>query len=346
MGPVSPSKLAGACATPEPGVLVVDKPVGPTSHDIVSWIRWALRVKAVGHCGTLDPAASGVLVVCVGGATRLVPHLTAAEKTYAATVELGRATDTGDAQGRTLTQAPVPDRVWVRAKDALEGLAGEHHLPPPAYSAVKVEGRRAYERARRGEHVELPPRPMTVYTVVDSTADRTAAQLSAVLRVSKGTYIRSLAVALGERLGVPAHLAALRRTASGRLDLTGEAVVGPLTAVALEPDARGAPRWRVRPAAWPDATREAQGAWLRARVRAPERVLPFAAVEVTPEVFCRLGHGQRVEVPGLASHQERVAVSCPDLDGLLICRVIDEQRLWPERTVRPVRAPSGRPREP
>ena len=122
------------------GVLAVHKPAGPTSHDIVAWVRWGLGTREAGHCGTLDPAATGLLLVCVGGATRLVQLLTAEDKTYDATFVLGSETDTLDAEGEVTRRAPVDDDAVERARACVEGLRGAHALPPPAYSAVKVDG--------------------------------------------------------------------------------------------------------------------------------------------------------------------------------------------------------------
>src|SRR5688572_5232472 len=126
------------------GVLLVDKPAGATSHDVVQWVRWALRQRAVGHFGTLDPAATGLLVIGVGAATRLGPWLTGLDKTYAATIVLGRSTSTDDGAGDTLAIAACDDDVLARAPDAMRGLAGALSLPPPAVSAIKVAGQRAH----------------------------------------------------------------------------------------------------------------------------------------------------------------------------------------------------------
>jgi tRNA pseudouridine55 synthase len=203
------------------GVLIVDKPRGPTSHDIVAQARRVLGTRAVGHAGTLDPMASGVLVLLVGEATKLATYLTLDEKEYRATVELGRSTDTCDAEGTTTEERSLPDG-FPAPGDLEAALASEcarTEQVPPAFSAVSVGGQRAHRLARRGETVSLPPRPVTVTKLSllecrqASPAGRACITLN--LRVSKGYYVRSFARDLGARLGVPAHLTSLQRTASG-----------------------------------------------------------------------------------------------------------------------------------
>jgi tRNA pseudouridine55 synthase len=203
------------------GVLVVDKPRGPTSHDIVAQARRLLGTRAVGHAGTLDPMASGVLVLLVGEATKLASYLSLDEKEYCATVELGRSTDTCDAEGTTTDECALPD--GFPSPEALEAaLAGEcvrTEQVPPAFSAVSVGGQRAHRLARRGETVALPPRPVSVTKLslaeCRHASSTGAARITLSLAVSKGYYVRSFARDLGTRLGAPAHLTSLRRTASG-----------------------------------------------------------------------------------------------------------------------------------
>ncbi|NVB41572.1 tRNA pseudouridine(55) synthase TruB [Pseudenhygromyxa sp. WMMC2535] len=228
------------------GVLLVDKPLGPTSHDVVSWVRWALRERAVGHCGTLDPAASGLLILCVGEATKLVENFTGVDKRYHARFVLGCSTTTADAVGEILAEAPLPAGTLERAAEVLEEMCGELELPPPAYSAVRVDGRRAHTMARAGEDPKLAPRPMAIrqVRVGDSGLDEERGWIEAELEVSKGTYVRSLAEELGRRLGVPAHLGALRRLSCGALRV--EDALGGLTGRRLDdPEVGGRPRWRV-----------------------------------------------------------------------------------------------------
>jgi tRNA pseudouridine55 synthase len=216
------------------GVLIVDKPVGPTSHDVVGKARRKLGTRRVGHAGTLDPMASGVLVLLVGEGTKLGPYLTAHEKRYRARVTFGLSTDTLDREGAETARTEIP--AWLRAE--LEAVArGEAPGPhlgqafagelarsaqiPPAYSAIKVDGRRSYDRARQGQEVELPEREVTLHGVTACGADPAGdtPYLDVDLDVSKGYYVRSFARDLGARLDLPAHLGGLRRTASGPFTL-------------------------------------------------------------------------------------------------------------------------------
>jgi tRNA pseudouridine55 synthase len=205
------------------GVLVVDKPAGPTSHDIVDRVRRALGQKRVGHTGTLDPFATGVLPVCLGKATRLARFLGVGEKAYRAVVRLGFATSTDDVTGEAVSD-PRPVALTPQEVDrAVAGFVGSFDQVPPAFSAKQVGGRRLYELARRGEAAPRTATPVTVHAidVVRFAGD----ELEIDVRCSPGTYIRALARDLGEALGVGGHLTALRRTRSGAFDLT-QAVPG------------------------------------------------------------------------------------------------------------------------
>jgi tRNA pseudouridine55 synthase len=213
------------------GVLVVDKPGGPTSHDVVDRVRRALRTRRVGHTGTLDPFATGVLPVCVGRATRLARFLSGGEKEYVATVRLGFATTTDDRTGEPLG-APVPvDTTPEALAAALDGLMGSFDQVPPAFSAKHVGGRRLYELARRGVAVPRAATPVTVHAI--RLLGREADTVEIAVRCSAGTYVRALARDLGERLGTGAHLTALRRTRSGPFDLS-QSVSGDDLAGAVE----------------------------------------------------------------------------------------------------------------
>lgn len=196
----------------------IDKPVGPSSHDVVASVRRVLGERRVGHAGTLDPLASGVMVVGVGQATRLLGMLTLDDKTYEATVAFGTQTSTDDAEGEVVARAPVPDEVLdeAYAGRVVASLVGEHDQVPPAYSAISVGGKRAYARARSGEEVTLEPRHIEIMEASLLRVDA-APSPSWVLRlkVSKGTYVRSIARDLGLELGCHAHLSGLRRLASG-----------------------------------------------------------------------------------------------------------------------------------
>jgi tRNA pseudouridine55 synthase len=199
------------------GVLVVDKPVGLTSHDVVQIIRRGTGIRRAGHTGTLDPRASGVLVVLIGPAVRLSEYISASDKRYQATLRLGTSTNTYDAEGRITAYSAVTSISEEQFQDLLGDFTGEIEQIPPPFSAVKVKGRKAYEMARQGEEVELKPRKINVY----SLELLEWAPPEAVLDVycSSGTYVRSLAHDLGNELGTGAHLIGLRRTKSGRFTL-------------------------------------------------------------------------------------------------------------------------------
>ena len=200
------------------GLLLVDKPPGPTSHDVVAALRRAVGQKRIGHTGTLDPAATGLMVVLMGSATRLSGAFLDQAKRYEAVIELGAATDTGDAAGRITEKAPIPPLVVQDVERAVHALEGDRRHRPPAYSAVKVAGTPMYALARKGEEPpDVAERTISVYRAALRSFD--APRLSVDLEVSKGTYVRVLAAELGASLGVPAHLRALKRTASGTFAL-------------------------------------------------------------------------------------------------------------------------------
>jgi tRNA pseudouridine55 synthase len=204
------------------GLVVVDKPGAMTSHDVVARVRRLAGTRKVGHAGTLDPMATGVLVIGVEKATRLLGHLLLAEKAYDATVRLGVATTTDDAEGEVTAAASTSalDEATVRA--AATAFVGTIEQVPSAVSAVKVEGKRAYARVRAGEDVVLEPRTVTVHELVvrDVRPALETIDLDVSVRCSSGTYIRAVARDLGATLGVGGHLTALRRTAVGPYDLT------------------------------------------------------------------------------------------------------------------------------
>lgn len=198
-------------ATTTDGLLLVDKPAGVTSHDVVLAARRAFGESRIGHAGTLDPFATGLLVLLLGRATRLLPHLDGVPKEYEATIALGRETETDDLHGAVVREAPPPDDDAIR--DAIGRLTGPLDQIPPAYSAKRVAGRRAYEAARAGDRLELAPARVIVFGWRDVVRDGDS--LRAVIACGGGTYIRALARDLGRLTGSAAHLAALRRTRSG-----------------------------------------------------------------------------------------------------------------------------------
>jgi tRNA pseudouridine55 synthase len=201
----------------ESGLVIVDKPTGMTSHDVVARLRKLAGTRRVGHAGTLDPMATGVLVVGVEKATRLLGYLTLTEKEYSATIRLGETTDTDDADGQVIARTPASGISLQTLQPAVAALTGEIQQVPPGVSAIKVGGKRAYRLAREGQAPELAARTVTVheFTVqaIRHTADLT--DVDVTVTCSSGTYIRALARDLGAALGVGGHLTALRRTRVG-----------------------------------------------------------------------------------------------------------------------------------
>ena len=195
------------------GWLPVDKPPGPTSTTVVNKIRWALDARKAGHAGTLDPAASGLLAVALGEATKTIPYVTDAPKAYEFTMRLGQATSTDDAEGEVIATSDVrPSDEALQA--ALAELEGDIEQVPPAFSAIKIDGERAYDRARAGEDVHVAPRPVHVESL--SLVDRPDLDhVTLEMVCGKGTYVRSVARDLGHALGTAAHVVRLRRTWSG-----------------------------------------------------------------------------------------------------------------------------------
>jgi tRNA pseudouridine55 synthase len=198
------------------GFLNLLKPPGMTSHDVVSYVRRTLHTRAVGHTGTLDPAAAGVLVLTVGDYTRLGEYLLEGDKSYRAQITLGLTTDSADAEGTITAQASAAHITEVQVRSAVETLTGTIAMRPPAHSAVRVGGKRLYELARRGETVEAPERTVEVnaFTLLQLTAGERASLLADVT-CSKGTYVRSLAQMLGDALGCGGYLSMLIRTRVG-----------------------------------------------------------------------------------------------------------------------------------
>lgn len=221
-----------------PGILLVDKPGGITSHDVVSRARRALGTRKIGHAGTLDPMATGLLVLGVEGATRLLTYIVGADKTYEATILLGVATDSDDADGveTERADAAVVGAVTDEAiRAGIAALTGEIDQVPSTVSAIKVDGRRAYDLARAGEQVELKSRRVTVsrFDVRATRRRDDAIELDVVVDCTSGTYIRALARDLGRALGVGGHLTALRRTRIGAFDVTAAASVDDIAEAAL-----------------------------------------------------------------------------------------------------------------
>jgi len=288
------------------GLLVVDKPAGMTSHDVVARVRRLAGTRKVGHAGTLDPMATGVLVLGLGRATRLLTHLVGADKEYLATVRLGAATVTDDAEGEVLSRADAAGVADDALAAAVASLTGDLQQVPSAVSAVKVDGQRAYARVRAGEDVVLAARPVTVRAfevlAVRRGAEDGLGVLDADVRVvcTSGTYVRALARDLGAALGTGGHLTALRRARVG-----GYALGAAATLEELEAD--GVPAHLL---AMVDAARATFGLW-----------------QVDAEQARRLAHGQRLAPAGLGP--EPFAAVSPD--GVLVALVAES-----EGAVRPV----------
>ncbi len=271
---MSPSSMHG-------GILVVDKPAGPTSFDVVERVRRALGAAKAGHTGTLDPAATGVLAVCVDDAVKLQHWIMEGDKAYEALVVFGFATDTEDAEGTETERGDPAGLTSERVAAAMAGFVGEIDQVPPMYSAVRVGGRRLHKAARAGETVERLARRVHVHALdligFDPPSEGLARARIAV-RCGKGTYVRTLASALGAALGVPAHLGALRRTASGPFSI-GSAL--PLAEV--------------------ERLARVDRAGLDSRMVSPADALrAFPVVQVAPEEVRALAQGKtlRREAPG------------------------------------------------
>ncbi len=200
------------------GALLVDKPSGPTSHDVVAMIRRKFNIEKVGHCGTLDPQATGLLIIVLGRATKLSEKLMASDKVYEGLIKFGESTDSYDADGQLVSSLPVPPMTVEELNEAGTSFLGDQMQVPPMVSAVKMAGVPLYKLARKGIEVERKPRLIHIYTFRFSEYNEPLGRFK--LACTKGTYVRSVAHDLGQKLGCGAHLATLRRSASGRFDVT------------------------------------------------------------------------------------------------------------------------------
>jgi tRNA pseudouridine55 synthase len=259
------------------GVLVVDKPVGLTSHDVVQIVRKGTNIRRAGHTDTLDPRASGVLVILIGPAVRLSEYVSATDKRYQAVVRLGVSTDTYDADGQ-IEQTSAVEVSETQFESVLKNFIGEIEQVPPPYSAVKVKGRRAYEMAREGEEVDLTPRKIQVYNL--ELLEWAPPEAVIDVYCSSGTYVRSLANDLGQSLGCGAHLVGLRRTKSGRFTLR-DAV--PLRKLREQFE---------------------NGTWYQLLIPAAEALSDWPAIELTTEEVEAIRHGHRI--PGTPAERSMV----------------------------------------
>jgi tRNA pseudouridine55 synthase len=209
------------------GLVLLDKPPGYTSRQLTSIVSRLFRQKKAGHLGTLDPMATGLLPVLIGQATRLAPFLESGVKEYWAVIKLGQETDTMDSEGRLISESPVPSLKKEQLFAILDKFQGEIEQRPPMYSAVKHQGRRLYELARKGESVETKPRKVTIFAITLKNFNEKIIEL--VVRCSPGTYLRVLASELGKTIGCGAHLAGLRRLKSGRFQVEQAVELSKLT---------------------------------------------------------------------------------------------------------------------
>ncbi|NCP15977.1 tRNA pseudouridine(55) synthase TruB [bacterium] len=261
------------------GILVVDKPVGLTSHDVVQIIRSGTGIRRAGHTGTLDPRASGVLVILVGPAVRLSEFVSASDKRYQAVLRLGSTTDTYDAEGRFTRQSSAPVNISEeKFEEALKQFIGEIEQTPPPFSAVKVHGRKAYEMARQGEEVDLAPRKIQVYHL--EVLEWAPPEVVIDVHCSSGTYVRSLANDMGNVLGCGAYLIGLRRTKNGRFSLRDAVPLRKLQDAFLA------------------------GNWYQYLIPAAEALADWPGVELNPDEVEEVKHGHRVKAapdtkPGL-----------------------------------------------
>ena len=205
------------------GILLVDKPQGITSHDVVAKMRRVFKVKKVGHAGTLDPMATGLLIILIGKATKASQYLMSVDKEYVGTIKLGEVTDSQDADGEIVTTKPVPELVESDVIAQMQAFMGDQYQTPPMFSAKKINGQKLYNLARKGKEVAREPRVIHI-----SRFELTQFELpevSFIVRSSKGAYIRTLAHDLGDRLGCGGHLSALRRTAAGEFRIEGASTI-------------------------------------------------------------------------------------------------------------------------
>jgi tRNA pseudouridine55 synthase len=277
------------------GVLVVDKPAGMTSHDVVAVVRRAAGQRRVGHAGTLDPDATGVLIVCLGKATRLVSYLQASTKIYDARVRLGVETTTLDASGEVTAERDASAIDEGALCEALKGFVGQIEQVPPMVSAVKVGGERLYRKARRGEVIERSPRIVRIHDIVlEDFEPGPRAEAAFLITCSSGTYVRTLAADVGQQLGVGAHLVALRRLGSGRFSLEDAVDLNKVVELG------------------------AQGRLVEALLTPAQAVADYPSVTVDAESAYAVGNGQPLNETGIPG-----PVAVLDETGRLLAMVCD-----------------------
>ena len=213
------------------GILLIDKPRDHTSHDVVARLRGKLKMTRIGHAGTLDPMATGLLVILVGKATKVSQYLVSLDKEYEGTIELGKVTDTQDAEGEVMATKPVPVLTEDEVQVTIKSFLGDQYQLPPMYSAIKIAGQPLYKAARKGEEVVREPRFIRVMSW--DLLRFASPQIDFRLRCTKGTYVRTLAHDLGAKIGCGAHLAALRRTATDKFTVSQALTLDQIQAMTL-----------------------------------------------------------------------------------------------------------------
>lgn len=288
------------------GVLVIDKPVGMTSHDAVQAVRAGTHIRRAGHTGTLDPRASGVLVVLVGPAVRISEYVSASDKRYQAILQFGMTTSTYDTEGEVTSRNPV-NITHEELEEALQSFVGEYEQQPPAYSAIKVKGRKAYDIARGGEIPDLEPRLITVHEL--ELLDWNPPEAVIDIKCSSGTYVRSLANDLGEKLGAGATLIGLRRTKNGKFGLR-DAV--PLRRLQEAFNA---------------------GDWYKYLIPAAEALSDWYTVELSPSQVDDVRHGHRVAATEPAKPSEWARAISEEGELVALMEYDDETKEWQPRKV-------------
>lgn len=280
------------------GLLNLHKPVGPSSHAMVAAVRRLTGVRKVGHAGTLDPMASGVLVLCLGAATRLSEYAMRSTKQYRAFVRLGITTDTYDSEGEVIAERPVGDLTVADIEAALTPFLGEIDQIPPMYSAIKQDGKRLYELARQGKAVERPARRVTIAQI--DVVEMSLPDIVLDVTCSPGTYIRSLAYDLGEGLGTGAYLTGLIRRASGSFHVDDAVPLADFEAAAQE------------------------GRWRELLLPPDQAVLAMTPVQLTEADAERVRHGNAVDAPAGSEGNGRAYAP----DGTLLALVTVRDGQW------------------
>ncbi len=288
------------------GILIVDKPSGMTSHDVVAVIRKGTGLRRIGHTGTLDPRASGVLVILIGPAVRLSEYLVCDRKGYEAMIRFGSVSDTYDGDGNVIQtgrDAPKDEDVIM---DAMENFVGEITQVPPAYSAIKIHGMKAYDLARKGEEVQLSGRKITVYSF--DFIEYVRPELTADIVCSSGTYIRSIANDLGQKLGCGAYLSGLRRTMSGKFTLRDAVPLADLQKSFEE------------------------GTWFQYLIPAAEALNEYEEVQLDMETEADVLHGRRIPA-GDGPHDTMGKAVSEQGELIALLEFVPESREWKPRKV-------------